>query len=347
MTPGGLERATDPDSKPIIDNYDAALFDLDGVVYLGPAAVPGAVEGIAQLRARGAKLGFVTNNAARPPGAVADHLRELGIPAAAEDVVTSAQAGARLLSDRFGSGARVLVVGGDGIFAALDEVGLVGVRSADDSPVAVIQGFSFDLTWDQLNEAAIAIQRGAYWLATNLDSTRPTDRGIVPGNGAAVAAVRTAVDVDPEVAGKPFRPLLDETMTRLGASLPIFVGDRIDTDISGAAAVGIDSLFVLTGAHGPAELLDAGRNARPTHIGLDLRALLEPARTVRRVVNRAICRRMSAVATDSKVCLETVPTDAESGVDALWAVARLTWESRDRSRRLDCTPALDALQVLG
>jgi glycerol 3-phosphatase-2 len=336
----------DNGEAPIIDRYDAALFDLDGVVYLGPTAVPGAAEGIAALRSRGAKLGFVTNNAARPPGVVADHLRSLGIEASEDDVVTSSQAASQLLVDRFGVDARILVVGGDGIESALKEVGLVGVHSADDDPVAVIQGFAFDLTWDQLNEAAIAIQRGAHWVATNTDSTRPTDRGIVPGNGAAVDAVRVAVEVDPEVAGKPFRPLMDVTMARLGAQHPIFVGDRIDTDIAGACVVGIDSLFVLTGAHGPRELLAAGSGERPTHLGLDLGALLAPERQVTRVVNRAICRRMSAMATGSRIQLESAPRDAEESVDALWAVTRLAWESHDRSRPLDASPALAELRDL-
>jgi len=339
------ERLTD--DAPIIDRYDAALFDLDGVVYLGPLAVPGAVDGIAALRDRGAKLGFVTNNAARPPAEVAEHLRELGVDAQPEDVVTSSQAAAQLLADRFGSGAKILIVGGDGIVAALDEVGLVGVHSADEAAVAVIQGYAFDLTWAQLNEAAIAIQRGAYWVATNTDSTRPTDRGIVPGNGAAVDAVRVAVDVDPEVAGKPFRPLIDVTMTRLSSKCPIFVGDRIDTDIAGAAVVGIDSLFVLTGAHGPRELLAARPDERPTHLGLDLAALLAPERTVRRVVNRAICRNMSALASGSRVELERGPRTPDEAVDALWAVASLVWESHDRSRPLDATAALAALEHLG
>lgn len=337
---------TNDGAAALVDGYDAALFDLDGVVYLGPAAVPCAVDGLATLRSRGAKLGFVTNNAARPPSAVAEHLRDLGVDATDEDVVTSSQAAARLLVDRFGPGARVLVVGGEGILVALDEVGLTAVRSADDDPVAVIQGFSFDLTWEQLNEAAIAIQRGAHWVATNTDSTRPTDRGIVPGNGAAVNAVRVAVDVDPEVAGKPFRPLMEVTMARLGASRPIFVGDRIDTDIAGAAGVGIDSLFVLTGAHGPADLLAAGRGERPTHLGLDLSALLAPPRRVRRVVNRAVCGTMSAMATRDRIVLERAPHGQAEQVDALWVVTQLYWDSLDRSRRLDPAPALAILDEL-
>ena len=241
----------------VIDAYDAALFDLDGVVYLGPVAVAGAAEGIARLRARGVKVGFVTNNAARPPAAVAAHLAELAIPAAPADVVTSAQAGAHLVLNRFGAGARVLIVGGTGVAEAISEAGMVGVRSADAAPVAVLQGYGFDLTWNQLNEAAIAIHRGAHWVATNTDLTRPTERGQVPGNGAAVAAVAVAVAVEPEVAGKPYRPLLDDTVARLGADRPIFVGDRLDTDIAGAVGAGLDSMLVLSGSHGARDLLQA------------------------------------------------------------------------------------------
>src|SRR5918998_3304864 len=195
----------------VIDGYDAALFDLDGVVYLGPVAVSGAAEGIAALRDRRTRIGFVTNNAARPPAQVAAHLVELGIPATGRDVVTSAQAGAHLVLNRFGPGARVLVVGGKGVAAALAELSLVPVWSADDQPVAVLQGYGFELTWQQLNEAAVAIHRGAHWVATNTDPTRPTDRGLVPGNGAAVAAVAMAVSVLPEGAGKPYRPPLGDT----------------------------------------------------------------------------------------------------------------------------------------
>ena len=216
---------------------------------------------------RGIKIGFVTNNAARPPQAVAEHLVELGIDATAADVVTSAQAAAHLVLNRFGVGARVLLVGGEGVADAVSEAGLIGVRSADDDPVAVIQGYGFDLAWRELNEAAIAIQRGAYWVATNTDPTRPTDRGLVPGNGAAVAAVRLTVDHDPEVAGKPYRPLLDDTVERLGATRPLFVGDRLDTDIGGAVNAGLDSMLVLSGSHGPRDLLLAPPGQRrPTSV---------------------------------------------------------------------------------
>lgn len=333
------------DAPALVDAYDAALFDLDGVVYLGPVAVPGAAEGLRCLRNRGTRIGFVTNNAARPPLAVAEHLADLGIAATADDVVTSAQAGAQLVAHRFEAGSRVLAVGGPGVWQALEEVGLVGVGSADERPVAVLQGFGFDLTWNQLNEAAIAIQQGAHWVATNIDPTRPTDRGIVPGNGAAVDAVRQAVAIDPEVAGKPYRPLVDATVARLGAAHPIFVGDRLDTDIAGAVAAGLDSLLVLTGAHGAAELVAATRGSRPTHVGYDLRDLLAPPRACRERPGEMTCGEQTAVVDSGRVELVGTPA-AAAVIDALWAAATLSWRMADLGRRVDATPAVRVISAL-
>jgi len=316
----------------VIDGYDAALFDLDGVVYLGPVAVPGAAEAIAALRERGTRIGFVTNNAARPPAAVAAHLVELGISATGADVVTSAQAGAHLVLNRFGPGARVLVVGGEGVAAALAELGLVAVRSADDQPVAVLQGYGFDLTWQQLNEAAVAIHRGAHWVATNTDPTRPTDRGLVPGNGAAVAAVAMAVTETPEVAGKPYRPLLDDTVARLGAERPVFVGDRLDTDIAGAQNSGLDSMLVLSGSHRAADLLAAAPAERPTYLGLDLRALLQPPLVV--TVDQGVwrCGTASVSVADGTIRVAGAQPDTPA---AIWAAAHAAWWLADQGRPVD------------
>jgi glycerol-1-phosphatase len=325
----------------VIDAYDAVLFDLDGVIYLGPVAVLGAAAGIAQLHDRGTKIGFVTNNAARPPAAVADHLVELGIPATAADIVTSAQAAAHLLVNRFGVGARILAVGGDGVIAALSEAGLVGVHSADDQPVAVIQGYGFNLAWQELNEAAIAIQRGAHWVATNIDPTRPTDRGLVPGNGAAVTAVRMAVRVEPEVAGKPYRPLLDDTVDRLGAHHPLFVGDRLDTDIAGAVNAGLDSMFVLSGSHQAQDLLAAAPGERPTFVGEDLRALLRPELTVTSNMDEFQCGRATASAVDGRLMVDS---NGSSAIEAIWAAAHATWWAVDHGLALDWRTALEQLR---
>jgi len=324
-------------SELIIDYYDAVLFDLDGVVYLGPVAVRGAAEGIAALHARGTKIGFVTNNAARPPVAVADHLVELGIPATAADVVTSAQAAAHLLIDRFGPGARILAVGGEGVTVALSEVGLVPVHSAEDNPVAVMQGYGFDLAWQELNEAAIAIHHGAHWVATNIDPTRPTDRGMVPGNGAAVAAVRMAVGTEPEVAGKPYRPLLDDTVGRLGAHHPLFVGDRLDTDIAGAVNAGLDSMLVLSGSHRAAELFDAAPGERPTFVGQDLRALLRPALAISQNGGEFHCGKASASVVEGQL---VVQHNGSSDVEAIWAAARAAWWATDHGLVIDSRNAV-------
>lgn len=327
----------------LVEDYDGALFDLDGVVYLGPVAVPGAVDGLALLRRRGVRLGFVTNNAARSPRAVADHLVELGIEASTTDVVTSAQAAAHLLLGRFGARARILVVGGDGVVDAVTESGLVALRSADDDPVAVIQGFGFEMTWQELNEAAIAINRGAHWVATNDDPTRPTDRGLVPGNGAAVAAVRLAVEVEPEVAGKPYRPLLDDTLARLGVARPVFVGDRLDTDIAGAQNAGLESLLVLSGSHGARELLTAPPGRRPTHLGQDLRALLAPSRSTALAEQECTVGGFTARYPAGRLELGG---DGDP-LDALWAAAQLAWARTDRGEPVDAVAALTLLTTVG
>jgi glycerol-1-phosphatase len=325
----------------VIDSYDAVLFDLDGVIYLGPIAVPGAAEGIAQLRDRGTKIGFVTNNAARPPASVADHLVEIGISATAADIVTSAQAAAHLLVNRFGGGARILAVGGDGVIAAISEAGLVGVHSADDHPVAVMQGYGFNLAWQELNEAAIAIHRGAHWVATNIDPTRPTERGLVPGNGAAVAAVKMAVQAEPEVAGKPYRPLLDDTVDRLGAHHPVFVGDRLDTDIAGAVNAGLDSMLVLSGSHRADDLLAAAPGERPTFVGEDLRALLRPGLTITSHAGEFRCGQAAASAMDGRLM---VHINGSSSIEAIWAAAHATWWAIDHGLAPDWRDALERLR---
>ena len=335
----------------LIEGYDAALFDLDGVVYLGPVAVPGAAEGIAALRARGVRVGFVTNNANRPPQVVAEHLRQLDVPADTTDVVTSAQAGAQLVLARFGPGATVLAVGGAGVWEALAEVGLTGVTDAEQQPVAVLQGWGEGLTWNDLNEAAIAIQRGAHWVATNTDPTRPTDRGLVPGNGAAVAAVQAAVSAPPEVAGKPFRPLLEETVARLGAGRSIFVGDRLDTDIAGAVNAELDSLLVLTGSHGVGDLFAAAPGSRPTHLGFDLRALLAPARVADLRGHgsdaEAACGDQTVRLEADTVRFASAPPDCRSAaVDAAWAAAQLVWAAADDGRAVGPAGVADHLVPL-
>ncbi|CAL9574154.1 HAD hydrolase-like protein [Streptomyces werraensis] len=255
--------------------YDTALLDLDGVVYAGGEAIEHAVPSLAVARDGGMRLAYVTNNALRTPDAVAAHLTELGIPAEAGDVITSAQAVARLIADQVPQGSRVLVVGGEGLRVALRERGLVPVESADDDPAAVVQGYGGpELAWGRFAEACYAVARGVPWFASNTDLTIPSGRGIAPGNGAAVEVVRIATGAEPQVAGKPLPPMHRETILRTGAERPLVVGDRLDTDIEGAFNGGVDSLLVLTGVTDGAQVIAAPPQHRPTYVDADLRGLL-------------------------------------------------------------------------
>lgn len=268
------------DGRALCERYDVALLDLDGVVYRGGAAVTHAVDSLRAAAERGMHLAYVTNNASRTPTTVAEHLQELGIAASAADIVTSAQAGARMLTELVAPGSAVLVVGGEGLRVAVTERGFRPVDSMRDQPAAVIQGFSPQLAWPQLAEAAYAVTAGLPWVATNVDLTVPTDRGIAPGNGTLVAAVATTTGQQPAVAGKPHPPLHLESIDRTGARHPLTVGDRLDTDIEGAAAAGTDSLLVLTGVTDLLQVWQAAPGHRPTYLAADLRALLSAAPTV-------------------------------------------------------------------
>jgi glycerol-1-phosphatase len=261
-------------AEPLTRVHDVALLDLDGVVYVGPDAIPGAAETLAAVRDSGMRLAFVTNNAARPPHDVADHLTALGIPARPTDIITSAQAAARFLAARLPGGARVLVVGTTGLDFALRERGLVPVADAQGQVDAVVQGYSPDLTWGLLAEGAIAINRDVPWIATNVDPTVPSPRGPLPGNGSLVAALRHATGHEPVVTGKPDPTMHRESVLRSEARRPIVVGDRLDTDIEGANAVGCPSLLVFTGVTTVRELLAATQAMRPTFVSADLGGLL-------------------------------------------------------------------------
>ncbi|WP_405494419.1 HAD-IIA family hydrolase [Streptomyces sp. NBC_00096] len=268
-SPAGSERS-------LHQAYDTALLDLDGVVYAGGEAIAHAVESLAVARSDGMHLAYVTNNALRTPDAVAEHLSELGIPTEAGEVITSAQAVARLIAEQVAPGSKVLVIGGEGLRVALRERGLVPVDSAEEEGLAaVVQGYGGpDLQWSRFAEASYAINRGVPWYASNTDLTIPGARGIAPGNGAAVEVVRIATGAEPQVAGKPLPPMHRETVLRTGAERPLVVGDRLDTDIEGAFNGEVDSLLVLTGVTDGAQLLGAEPKYRPTYVDRDLRGLL-------------------------------------------------------------------------
>ncbi|MEV6211877.1 HAD-IIA family hydrolase [Kitasatospora sp. NPDC051914] len=312
--------------RPLTEEYDTALLDLDGVVYAGPRAVEHAVESLAAAREAGMRLAYVTNNASRPPRVVAEHLTELGVPAEPSEVVNSAQAAARLVAAKVPAGSKVLVCGGAGLVEALAERGLVAVRSLDEEPVAVVQGFDPSLGWQDLAEASYAVAAGLPWVASNTDLTVPTGRGMAPGNGSLVAAVRAATGAEPEVAGKPLPPMHRETVIRTGAKRPLVVGDRLDTDIEGAHNGGVDSLLVFTGVTTPALLLAAPAEHRPTYLSADLRGLLTAQPEVAAVDGGYACGGWTARVQDGELRLD----GSGDRYDGLRALCAASWTALDR-----------------
>lgn len=254
--------------------HDALLVDLDGTVYRGPVAIPGAVDA---LTGGDERVLYVTNNASRAPADVATHLRELGLAAAEADVVTSAQSAAKLIAEQVPEGSPVLIVGTEALADEVRQRGLRPVRAASAKPAGVVQGHSSDTDWAILAEATLAIRAGALWVAANLDPTLPSDRGILPGNGSIVAAVRMATGAEPQVAGKPAPPLMRDAVERAAAQRPLVVGDRLDTDIAGGCAAGLPTLLVMTGVSTPLDVLRASVGQRPDYIGADLGVLSRPA----------------------------------------------------------------------
>jgi len=330
-----------------LDGVDAVFADLDGVVYQGHGAIPHAVDSL-NLAKRGRAVGYLTNNASRSDASVAAHLAELGLDVEPSDVVTSPQAAMHLLGEQVDPGALVLVVGGEGIITELERRGYRVTRSADDRPAAVVQGFAPEVGWTQLAEAAFALNAhggpdapgGIPWIATNMDWTIPVARGIAPGNGTLVSAVHTAVGRFPLVAGKPERAIFDEAMRRFGATAPLMVGDRLDTDILGARRAGIRSAVVLTGIDRAKQLLAAKADSRPDFILEDLRGLHRPyPETEERGGGALRVGRSAAKVDGSRV---VVVEEGDGGIDLLRAACAAIWGSGTPIHALDVPERLYA-----
>lgn len=259
----------------LIDCADALLLDLDGTVYHGARPIPEAVSALNEAHSH-VGLKYITNNASRSPSAVAETLQNMGIPASENDILTSAQAGVTLLASKIPEGSRVIVLGSDSLKDLVSGAGFSVVTSADDQPAAVIQGHATTTGWQQMSEAALAINNGAVYVATNMDTTLPTERGLTVGNGSMIAAISTATGVTPDSAGKPAGAMFTQAADELHSDRPLAVGDRLNTDIAGGVAAGIPSLMVLTGISGHKDLLNADPAERPTYIANDMTYLFDP-----------------------------------------------------------------------
>ncbi|MCS6712675.1 HAD-IIA family hydrolase [Brachybacterium sp. EF45031] len=308
----------------LLDRYDALLVDLDGTLIHGARPIPHAAEGLRAARRAGLGIGFATNNASRSAQQTAEHLGEAGIDASADEVISSPQVAAALLAQQLDPAATVLVVGSDALAAQIREVGLTPVDRDREDVVAVVQGFAPDLAWPLLAEGAYALRRGAAWMATNVDATLPTERGLAPGNGSLVAALAHATGRRPEVAGKPAPGMFQEAARRLGADRPLVVGDRLDTDIEGASAAGLDSLFVLTGVNTVEDALRAIPAQRPTWVRADLSTLgaAAPEPVITADGSSARCARSSARWVDGDLELRGADNDPDAAQCALALLRR-------------------------
>lgn len=264
-------------AEPLLDRFDAVLSDLDGVVYAGDHAVPGAPENLRRATGQGVPVVYVTNNASRSVDTVAEHLTELGIPTGPHAVVSSAQAGAALLAERLPGGTPVLVTGAQALVDVVAAAGLRPVRTQAEAPRAVIQGIDPQLRWTELAEASYTLaDPDVLWVATNTDLTIPKERGMAPGNGALVAAVAAATGRTPEVAGKPEAPIFRTAAERVGSTRPVVVGDRLDTDVLGGNRAGFATVAVLTGVDTLESILAARTAERPAYVVADLDGLFQP-----------------------------------------------------------------------
>ncbi|MFD2768335.1 HAD-IIA family hydrolase [Micromonospora eburnea] len=328
----------------LVDGYTLVVFDLDGVIYLIDRPIPGAVEAVGRLHAEGRAVAYATNNASRRSSEVADLLTGMGVPARADEVLTSAAATAELLRDRLPAGAPVLVVGAEALRAELRAVGLRPVSTVDEQPAAVAQGYGPQVGWVDLAEASLAVRAGAPWYATNTDRTLPSPRGPLPGNGSLVAVLRTALGRDPDVVvGKPEPALFATAARRAGAGRTLVVGDRLDTDIEGARRAGLDSLLVLTGVSDVPELLAAPEPRRPTYVSIDLAGLFDPAAVVR-VPGTPDTGGWSVTVTDGELALD----GAGRPLDALAALCAVAWSAGAEARVRPASPAAEeAIAALG
>ena len=342
--------------QPLCTAYDVALLDLDGVCFAGEARVPYAADNVNAARAAGMRLSFVTNNASRAPQTVVDKLAANDIAAEASEIFSAAMDAAAMLAEHIEPGSTVLVLGGDGVRQALLDEGFHVTGSAQDRPVAVVQGWDPAVDWALLSEGVYAINAGALHVATNLDATLPTERGFALGNGSLVAAVVSASGKEPLAGGKPFPGIYTRALKRAGGTRPLAVGDRLNTDHVGARAAGIPGLHVLTGVSDARDVITAPATERPSFLHTDLRGLTEPHPEPVRVVQdgqewwQVGSRRARVVGSGLELREEGPVTSPDGGpvridLDSSRALAAAAWDWADAQKDRGEVPELDLPQI--
>ncbi len=258
----------------LAEQFDGFLVDLDGVVWVGREAVPGAVEALRALIDGGKEIVFVTNNPARPPSTYVERLRGMGVPVLDGRVITAGVVTAELAAGAVGEGGSAFVIGAPGFKESASSTGLEllegeAARGADAVLVSGHRGFDYE----ELLTATLALQSGASLFATSHDPTLPMPGGAWPGTGSILAAVETASGATAEIGGKPERHLFERACALIpGASRVAMVGDRIASDIEGGRQAGLETILVLSGASSRAEAEAA--DPPPDHVVEDLAGLL-------------------------------------------------------------------------
>jgi glycerol-1-phosphatase len=259
---------------PLLDRYDHVVLDLDGCVWVGDTVTPGAQEAVAALRAAGKSLIFLTNDARRSPEDYVRKLWSLGLRASLEEVVTVGASIQHLLAER-ARGAPSFVIGSPAIFRHVADSGqriVNGTERANEAELVVVAGHD-EFDFAELRTATRAVLDGAEIVAANRDRTFPTDGGFSPGTGALVAALEYATEQVATIVGKPNPQIFRTALDRLGAGTTLVVGDRLDSDLAGAAAAGLDGAIVLTGVSTRRQAEEASKPA-PVAIGENLHSLL-------------------------------------------------------------------------
>lgn len=252
----------------------AFLIDLDGTMYAGNSPIADAAHFIGKLKEHSLPFLFVTNNSSRTPEAVADHLTHLGIAASPLEVVTSSQAAARYVAERK-RGGRVYVIGEEGLKTALRDAGM---ELVEEEPDFVVQGIDREFSYRKLEAAVRFISAGAEYVLTNPDRLIPTDGRLVPGAGSISASIRTALQMEPIVIGKPCKPIMAFALERLRSDAEVWaVGDNPSTDIGAGIAAGVRTALVLTGIATPdnVERLLQATNTKPDLVCANLSELID------------------------------------------------------------------------